>query len=62
MLLLKKVCPVKNDSLIDKGISPEKCAQDIIDGIMNQKKEIYSGGKGAWILNVKDFFQNFFLK
>ena len=50
----------KNDPLIEKGISPEKCAQDIIDGIMNQKKEIYSGGRGAWILHIKRFFPEIF--
>ena len=53
---------LKNDPLIEKGISPEKCAQDIIDGIMDQKKEIFSGGKGAWILNVKRFFPELFFK
>ena len=35
----KGVTNKKNDSLIEKGISPEKCAQDIIDGIMDQKKK-----------------------
>ena len=58
----KGVTNKKNDSLIEKGISPEKCAQDIIDGIMDQKKEIYSGGKGAWILNIKRFFPELFFK
>ena len=56
------IANLKNDPLIEKGISPEKCAQDIIDGIMDQKKEIFSGGKGAWILNVKRFFPELFLK
>ena len=52
----------KNDPLIDKGISAEKCAQDIIDGIIDRKKEIYSGGKGAWILKIKRFFPELFFK
>ena len=56
------IANLKNDPLIEKGISPEKCAQDIIDGIMDQKKEIFSGGKGAWILNVKRFFPELFFK
>tara|TARA_A100001015_G_C14518630_1_gene529531 strand:- start:196 stop:309 length:114 start_codon:yes stop_codon:yes gene_type:complete len=29
---------------------------------MDQKKEIFSGGKGAWILNVKRFFPELFFK
>ena len=58
----KGIANKKNDPLIEKGISPEKCAQDIIDGIMNQKKEIFSGGKGAWILNIKMFFPELFFK
>lgn len=58
----KGIANKKNDPLIEKGISPEKCAQDIIDGIMNQKKEIFSGGKGAWILNIKRFFPELFFK
>jgi short-subunit dehydrogenase len=58
----KGIANKKNDPLIEKGISPERCAQDIIDGIMNQKKEIFSGGKGAWILNIKRFFPELFFK
>ena len=56
------IANLKTDPLIEKGISPEKCAQDIIDGIMDQKKEIFSGGKGAWILNIKRFFPELFFK
>ena len=52
----------KSDPLITNGISPEKCAQDIIDGIIDNKKEIYSGGKGSWILKLKRFFPEFFYK
>ena len=52
----------KNDPLIENGISPEKCAQDIIDGIMDCKKEIYSGGKGSWIIHLKRFFPEIFFK
>jgi Short-chain dehydrogenases of various substrate specificities len=52
----------QKDPLIENGISPEKCAQDIIDGIMDKKKEIYSGGKGSWILKIKRFFPELFFR
>ena len=44
------------------GISPEKCAQDIINGIMDNKHEIFSGGKEIWIVKIKRFFPNLFYK
>ena len=52
----------KKDPLIENGISPEQCAQDIIDGIMDNKKEIYSGGKGSWIIHLKRFLPEIFFK
>ena len=52
----------KKDPLIENGISPEQCAQDIINGIMDNKKEIYSGGKGSWIIHLKRFFPEIFFK
>ena len=52
----------KKDPLIENGISPEQCAQDIINGIMDNKKEIYTGGKGSWIIHLKRFFPEIFFK
>ena len=52
----------KKDPLIENGISPEQCAQDIINGIMDNKKDIYSGGKGSWIIHLKRFFPEIFFK
>ena len=42
------------------GISPEKCAQDIINGIMDNKREIYTGGKEIWMVKIKRFFPSLF--
>jgi dehydrogenase/reductase SDR family protein 7B len=53
---------IEKDPLIENGISTEKCAQDIINGIMDNKKEIYSGGKGSFIVHLKRFFPEFFYK
>jgi short-subunit dehydrogenase len=44
------------------GISPEKCAQDIINGIIDNKHEIFSGGKEIWMVKIKRFFPNLFHK
>ena len=44
------------------GISSEKCAQDIINGIIDNKHEIFTGGKEIWMVKIKRFFPNLFYK
>ena len=44
------------------GISPEKCAQDIINGIIDNKHEIFTGGKEIWMVKIKRFFPKLFHK
>ena len=39
----------------ETGISAEKCAMDIINGIRKNKKEVYSGGREIWMVYVKRF-------
>ena len=48
------------DNNQDKGISPDKCAQDIVNGILDNKHEIYSGGKEVWMVQLKRFFPKLF--
>lgn len=50
------------DSNQQNGISPEKCAQDIINGIMDNKQEIFTGGKEIWMVKIKRFFPKLFYK
>ena len=45
-----------------KGITAEKCAQDIINGIMDNKKEIFTGGKEIWMVKIKRYFPSIFYK
>ena len=52
----------KQDDNQKNGISPEKCAQDIINGIMDDKHEIYTGGKEIKSIKMKRFFPNLFYK
>ena len=52
----------KQDNNQKNGISPEKCAQDIINGIMDNKQEIYSGGRELKSIKLKRFFPNIFYK
>jgi len=44
------------------GISAEKCAQDIINGIIDEKLEIYTGGKEIWIIKLQRYFPRLFYK
>ena len=48
------------DNNQDKGISPDKCAQDIVNGILDNKHEIYTGGKEVWMVQLKRFFPKLF--
>ena len=41
------------DNNQEKGISAKKCAQDIINGILDEKHEIYTGGKEIIMVKVK---------
>ena len=44
------------------GISPEKCAKDIIKGIKSNKHEIISGGFDKWSITAKRLFPKLFYK
>ena len=50
------------DNNQEKGISPEKCAQDIINGILDEKHEIYTGGKEILMVKIKRFLPQLFYK
>ena len=52
----------KLDNNQEKGISPKKCAQDIVNGILDEKHEIYTGGKEILMVKVKRFLPRFFYK
>ena len=52
----------KLDNNQEKGISPKKCAQDIINGILDEKHEIYTGGKEILMVKVKRFLPRLFYK
>lgn len=52
----------KLDNNQKEGISPEKCANDIIKGIKFKKHEIISGGTEKWGILLKRFFPNLFYK
>ena len=51
-----------HDGNQQNGISSEKCAQDIINGIIDNKHEIFTGGKEIWMVKIKRFFPNLFYK
>jgi short-subunit dehydrogenase len=40
----------------EAGMSPEECARRIVNGIYNQKEEIYMGGKEVLGVYIKRFF------
>ena len=44
------------------GITADKCAQDIINGIVRKKHEIYSGGKELWMVKIKRFLPKLFYR
>ncbi len=46
----------------EKGISAEKCAQDIINGILDEKHEIFTGGKEIFMIKIKRFLPHLFYK
>ena len=46
----------------DAGMSPEKCAQQIIRAIEKNKFEVFIGGKELRAIWVKRFFPNLFIK
>ena len=52
----------KQDENQLKGITAEKCAKDIINGIMDNKKEIFTGCKEIWMVKIKRFFPSIFYK
>lgn len=45
-----------------KGMDVNKCAQKIVKGILNKKKDIYVGGKEMKILKIQRFFPTLFYK
>lgn len=50
----------KMDESTDKGLSAEACAQQILDGIKNNKEEIFVGGKELRAVWVKRLFPKLF--
>ena len=52
----------KMDDSTDKGLSPEVCAQQILNGIKNNKEEISIGGMDINAIWLKRFFPNLFSK
>jgi short-subunit dehydrogenase len=52
----------KMDESTDKGLSPEACAQQILNGIKSNKEEIAIGGKDINAIWLKRFFPGLFSK
>lgn len=52
----------KMDEAQEKGISPEKCAMDILNGVRKNKREIFTGGKDMLAVYIKRFFPALFYK
>ncbi len=52
----------KMDDIQTHGISPEKCAMDILDGVRKNKREIFTGGRDLMGVHVKRFFPRLFFK
>lgn len=44
------------------GMSAEKCAEKILDGIARQKREVFIGGKEIWAVYIKRWFPGLFHK
>lgn len=42
----------------ETGIAADKCAKDIITGIRNNKKEVYSGSREVLLVYIRRFFPN----
>ena len=52
----------KMDDLQARGISPEKCALDILNGVRKNRREIFTGSKELRGIYVKRFFPRLFFK
>lgn len=52
----------KMDVSHETGMSAEECANQIINGILNNKEEILIGGKEIAIVKIKRFFPKWFSK
>lgn len=52
----------KMDASHENAMSAQECAQQIIDGILNDKEEIFIGGKELLAVKVKRFFPKLFGK
>ena len=52
----------KMDPTHENAMSAEECAKQIIAGIMNDKEEIFIGGKELLIVKIKRFFPKLFRK
>lgn len=46
----------------ENAMSAEECAKEIINGIINNKEEIFVGGKELLVVKIKRFFPNLFGK
>ena len=52
----------KMDDLLAGGISPEKCALDILNGVRKNRREIFTGRKELRGVYIKRFFPRLFYK
>jgi short-subunit dehydrogenase len=52
----------KMDQSHENALSAQECAQQIITGILNDKEEIFVGGKELLIVKIKRFFPKLFGK
>ncbi|MBA2613748.1 MAG: SDR family oxidoreductase [Bacteroidetes bacterium] len=52
----------KMDESHEEALSAEDCAKQIISGILNNKEEIYIGGKEILMVKIKRFFPKLFSK
>ena len=52
----------KMDESHEGAMSAEECAKQIIQGILNNKEEIYVGGKEILMVKIKRFFPKLFAK
>ncbi len=52
----------KMDESTDKGLSPEECVRQILNGIRNNKEELYIGGNDINAIWLKRFFPKLFSK
>jgi dehydrogenase/reductase SDR family protein 7B len=52
----------KMDESTDKGLSPEACATQILNGIRSNKEELFIGGKDLRAIWLKRFFPSLFSK